>query len=151
MSSENLPAVVDAESRALPFLDPTNQTGTVWTSISTKDEVGKLLRLRVMQSADFHADDCEGKKFQVEHVLCHRVQITDRETGEIRDGVRTVVVSPSRETLDTTSPYFWAGIRDLCAVMGAPPFKPAVEIVVKKQKGTGKRQFLTFDTLGRAK
>jgi hypothetical protein len=99
---------------------------------------------RAMQAADFGLDDLIGETIEVEHVVCHRAAMIDRETGETRDTIRTVLIAPDGTRYATRSETVRADLERACMIFGTPfPWRPAIRFkVVQVKSRDGVRRYL---------
>lgn len=75
-------------------------------------------------------EDAFGVTIPVKWIYCHMVQIRDVETGEISDGVRTVLMTPDKECYAFASDGIAQSVADIFRTFGFKPFDPPLELKV---------------------
>ena len=82
--------------------------------------------------------DCENASEHINQVLCikywyhHRVEITDQDTGEIRECDRVVLISADGEFISFVSAGVMAGLQLIRQFKGDGPYDPAVRVKLKQ-------------------
>lgn len=149
MSENHLPAVVTPNETPLavrPFqnpqlLDPANLN--VWTSLDPQLPAEKATIINLIQGGDsLSAGDCINEVFRVRHVLVHRVELLDEETGALEDVDRLVLVLDDGRTVAAVSRGMLSSVQLLCAAYGMPPWTPGLEVkVTQKNTRKGRRLY----------
>lgn len=114
------------------------------STYNTKSPEGRIALFKAMQSSDFGLDDMIGEVIEVEHIVAHRAPMVDRETGEIKDTVRTVIIGPDGTRYGTRSDTVRGDLERACIIFGAEfPMKPPMRFkVVQVKSRDGVRKYL---------
>lgn len=88
-----------------------------------------------VQGSDFSLDDMVGETIEVEHVVAHRATMVDKESGELIENTRTVLIAPDGLRYATRSETVRTDLERALAVFGVQfPLKPALRFKVVKIK-----------------
>jgi len=69
--------------------------------------------------------------------LCKKIELPDAETGEARPMIRTVLISPDKETLSFVSVGVVGSLDLLRSLKGDGPYDPAVPVLVRMERTRG--------------
>ena len=109
--------------------------GAIVSSFPAGDRVSRLQVYRSVQGTDRALDDIEGEEIAIANVVIHAVRVASKETGEMMDAIRTVLVSPEGTRYSTLSPYPAQCLRQWYSVSGElPPYNPPLRAIVRKVK-----------------
>lgn len=89
-------------------------------------------------------DDMVGKVVEVENVIIQPVEMTDNATGEVTLRNRIVLITPDGEAYGCTSTGVETSMRNLFAIVGCPPWTPAIAFEVVKKQGRNGYKFTTL-------
>jgi len=143
----NLPAVRDdagtlaTAAAAGSIFDPGTLNMRLFTSFP-KSEAGRVFEL--IQTSDGALSDLIGKEVSVQHIVAHSVEIVDKETGEVKDEDRIVLVTPEGESFSCVSAGVRRSLQQIMALTNSmPPWNPAMVLKVQ-QKNTraGRRTYI---------
>jgi len=109
---------------------------------STLPKEKRALVVRLMQGAAAALDTVIGKKIQVSDVIAHRINIVDTATGEVKEAVRIVLISPEGDAYQAVSDGVKQSLRTIASIYGKPPWKPALTVEVQQIKT--RRGFRTY-------
>ena len=128
--------------------------GGAGASISTVDLStfeGKVKNLNAIQNAQ-SANDYIGKTLNVTDVIFQQAQFVDEETGEISDGVRTILLLDDDTAVAFASDVIVRSIKTIIATFGSPENWPnhMLPLKVEQKQGKGTHRFyqLSVDTKG---
>lgn len=128
--------------------------GGAGASISTIDLStfeGKVKNLNAIQNAQ-SANDYIGKTLNVTDVIFQQAQFVDEETGEISDGVRTILLLDDDTAVAFASDVIVRSIKTIIATFGSPENWPhhTLPLKVEQRQGKGTHRFyqLSVDTKG---
>lgn len=96
------------------------------------------------QPSDSHGNDMAGKEILVKWWICTKIEIPDRQVGGTCQVVRSVLISPDRETLSTLSVGILKSIELLRRTFGTDTFDPPVPVKVIASKMTAGSDMLTL-------
>ncbi len=105
----------------------------IWSSIDINSTEGKMKVQKALASADYGSEHVMKVPFEVQDIVVHGVKIVD-ENGEVTDATRTVLLSPSGETVSFTSEGVISSLRNIFSIFGLPPFNPPLKVQVKEVK-----------------
>jgi hypothetical protein len=109
--------------------------GGISTSINTTTPEGRLALYRAVRGTDRALDDCVSETIAVRDIVMHLVRVADKETGEMTECIRTVLIDVAGLRYSTLSPYPAANLAMYCRIFEREmPFNPPVAFRVCKQK-----------------
>lgn len=117
----------------------------VQPSICTFDpstEEGKILLFRVKYGEPQELAEQGGRILLVRHYYAHEVTGQPNDDGEIKDYVRSVIVTAEGEIYSAGSMGVWDCLRLMSAIRGPGVFDPPVPCMVKKKKTNNGRNFM---------
>lgn len=133
--------------RAVPLPAPAQPFGDfslmLWHSFPP-EETAKVIGL-VQGKVNALGDLVNGEPIAVRHVIAHRVESVDEETGEVTSRDRIVLVSPDGTAYATMSEGVRRSLLLLMTWRGMPPFTPPLRVKVE-QSNTGKGRRTYFLT-----
>jgi len=133
---EQLPAVAGPWT---PFEDP-RFARKEWHSFNVKDPAQYALYQLATDGDSLSADDVINNELEIVHVYFCEAQWTNKETGEITDGIRTVLVDRHGDAVSFGSAGVVQSLKRIGAARGVPPWDPPVKMRVKqKPLENGKR------------
>lgn len=89
-------------------------------------------------------DDMVGKVVEVENVIIQPVEMTDNATGEQTVRNRIVLITPKGDAYGCTSTGVETSMKNLFAIVGCPPWNPAIAFDVAKKQGRNGYKFTTL-------
>ena len=89
-------------------------------------------------------DDMVGKVVEVENVIIQPVEMTDNATGEQTVRNRIVLITPKGDAYGCTSTGVETSMKNLFAIVGCPPWSPAIAFDVVKKQGRNGYKFTTL-------
>lgn len=115
----------------------------VWTSLDPTTPDGKAEIIRHMQGDDSEpVGEALNTVVEVEHVLVHRVEVTDTNTGELLDADRVVLIRPDGSSVAAVSQGIRNSLQLIVSLYGMPPFSPAMHLRVnQKTTRAGRRTY----------
>ena len=128
--------------------------GGAGASISTVDLStfeGKVKNLNAIQNAQ-SANDYIGKTLNVTDVIFQQAQFVDEETGEISDGIRTILLLDDDTAVAFASDVIVRNVKTIIATFGSPENWPhhMLPLKVEQRQGKGTHRFyqLSVDVKG---
>jgi hypothetical protein len=86
-----------------------------------------------------------GKTINLVNIIVQMVQIADRETAEVNDAPRVILIDADGTAYHATSAGLLSAIRNILATMGEPSDWPEpLPIVVKEERGRNNYRFMTI-------
>lgn len=108
---------------------PTNML----TSLSMEDKAGIM---RAMSNADYNflnwCNDNPGEPVYMKDILFHSVTLTDDETGELSESVRTVIIDVDGVTYAAVSQGVVGSLQKIMGLYGMPPYADGLPIIAKQ-------------------
>lgn len=103
----------------------------------------KAALYNAISNAEHAIGEMIGETITVEHMIAHPTQLVDEETGEVRDLIRLVLVSPEGEGYHSMSGGVVESMKRLCQIVGQgswtdEPLQLKIKQVTTKQ---GNRTF----------
>lgn len=103
----------------------------------TDRELARLLFLADVPSSQ-KGDDLAGTEIAVQYWICSKIEIPDRQTGQLIPVVRTVLIAPDDSIVSTLSHGIVKSVEKMRKSFGMAPYIPAIPMVVKGvSTGTG--------------
>lgn len=128
LQNANLPVPHEDTDLEAPLLEGAPK---FWTSLDTGTNEGKKKALKALGNSDFPASYMRDVPFLVQDVLAHEVQVANRETGEITQAVRCVLISPDGKTVSFVSAGVLGSLRNIMQLFGKPPWDPPLKLAVR--------------------
>jgi len=117
-----------------------DQVGAMFGSTFPASERAKVVKY--MQGKVEALDTMIGKRIPIAHVIAHVVQIPDKETGELIDNIRTVLVTPDGKAYGAVSHGVVKSLQLIAQFYGPPPWDPARVVEVEQLKtGNNRRTY----------
>ena len=109
---------------------------------STIEDPGATMRLKTTaQSIAGMVDNPQ----PIQDVILHDVRIEDYESGEVRQCVRSILVTPDGVAFAATSDGVLQSLQQLGEIYGPPPWKPAIMLELVTQET--KRGFTVYNLI----
>lgn len=130
-----------------PALDPRGGMTSVWCSYNPKNDVEKAALMAALQGAIPKLSTQINKTLHVQNIARQAVKMIDRNSGEVIDGIRTVLFTPEGEAFATVAGGVGNSLGLLIQFWGTPPWYPPIPLKVLQQDlEGGKRLFqLAYD------
>lgn len=120
-----------------PLLDPEAFALDLWTSLP-EDKPAKILQ--AMQGDSIPLANVLGKTLTVQHILAHRVELVDEETGEIDEGGRIVLLTTDGKQYACVSKGVLASLKAIMHYYGTPPWDKGLKLKVVQASTRGARR-----------
>lgn len=137
MSNPQLPAPqgegsanVPAKMPDVPYFVTPEDMVKVWSSFPEGNAGTVIAAMQGGSAAPF--SEHIGKSFDVEHVIAHRVELVDEETGEVIEADRVILVAPDGAMVAGVSVGLKRGVQLLMSFFGLPPWKPALRVELRQ-------------------
>ena len=89
-------------------------------------------------------DDMVGKVVAVENIIIQPIEMTDNATGVKSIRNRIVLITPDGTAYGCTSSGVETSMKNLFAIVGCPPWNPAIEFDIVKKQGRNGYKFTTL-------
>lgn len=102
-----------------------------WSSVKVDpgDRKNAVILSKMLAQADFTANDVLGEVLELTNILVHEVDV-ESDTGERFTAYRTVFLLADGKTVSFTSYGILSSLRNIFALMGQPPYDPALKLTV---------------------
>lgn len=108
---------------------------------------GKVLMYNAISGEAQHLKDNVNTKLTVTALAMHSAESVSSETGEVKKGIRTVLITDTNDVYATQSQSVLNGVKNLVALFGYPtPDNPWV--VMPKLKKGQKQSYLILEYVG---
>jgi hypothetical protein len=87
-------------------------------------------------TSDWKATDVLREPFEIKWYYVHIVDRIDKETGEVTDGVRLVLITPERKLISCSGSAVRRALAEIIRCKGPGPWTPAVPVILESQKGS---------------
>lgn len=133
-------------------LSLTGGSGQLVSSYDTSTREGKIKTLQANQD-NVPLSDYVGKTLKITNIIMQRVDLVDDKTGELDEGIRSILIDDTGKAYSATSKGIVNALRQIMSIMGEPKqwdSPLSVEVQEKKSRTNSKHKFLTlvpvFDT-----
>lgn len=89
-------------------------------------------------------DEMVGKVLCVQDVIIQPVEMNDPSTGETQTRNRIVMITPEGDAYGCVSSGVETSMRNLFAIVGVPPWNPAIALDVVKKQGRNGYKFTSL-------
>lgn len=110
--------------------------GKILTTYDMNTRAGKMGVFRATQRADLEVDGLEGKPMSVRDIVIHPVSIVNKDTHEITDSMRCVLIAPDGKRLAMVSEVALPQVMMIADIYGPGPWEPPVLVAIKVIKTT---------------
>lgn len=108
-----------------------------WTNLPNADRRQRAVITRCLANPSLDQEKVIGASFKLAGVLFQAVKLVDRETGEIAEKVRTVLVRDDGQTVAFVSEGIFKGLCLILMLEGAQTWEEPIEILIHKVKLQG--------------
>lgn len=124
----------------------TSEKQVMFCSMVANTQKEKVTLFKAMNNPDARLGDCINMTIAVKDVFCEVVKCTNRETGEITQYPRIVLIDKDGKGYQCVSIGIFSALKKLFCIFGMPTWNEPVKIQVK-QLSKGDRKILTFDVV----
>lgn len=132
MSDQPLQPVSETQTRSVSSVFATDPKDAYWSSLNPKLPSEQALLFEARLGEIDSLGEALNSVFSIKHLLLHPVEFTT-QTGEIRQGVRSVMISPEGDMLATVSEGVLSCLKFIVANAGQPPFVPPIKVTIKRK------------------
>lgn len=131
-----------------PYEVPGRPSGHFYTGIDPTTRAGLYSVYNAIQRADNRGRELADKLISMENVVIHPWSMEDKAKGEMREGMRTVIFTTTGETIGFVSDGVATSLMTIAQLIGPPPWKPAVSVVVRYETLPDGRQWCWLKLAG---
>lgn len=135
MQSENSIATVDP-SPEQQLATIVGLPGSLWTSFVKGDRSQMLVMGKALTNPDVELAEYIDKPIQLVHLLLHKCNTVNKQTGEIEEFVRSVLIDADGVSYATGSDVVSRTLAQFVAMFGLPPYNPPLPVKVLKVKSS---------------
>ena len=122
----------------------TETAGQIRAFIDTSTKAGQMALFTAIDSAEPLAEHLD-ETMNVKSIVSQRVQVTNEDTGEIRQATRTVFVLDDNRAVSTMSDSIAASVNTLMSIFGTPDTWDApIGIVISEKRSRKGRRFYSL-------
>ena len=116
--------------------EPQN-TGAIRAFIDTSTEEGQVALYTAINNAE-PLNEHLGEPIEVKSVVSQKVAMTDDNTGEVRDAVRTIFVTTDGKAYSATSESIASSVNTMLSIFGTPDTWKAPKAIVVNERRSRK-------------
>lgn len=146
MENQNTALALVMEDNSKFIVDLTAPAKTQYCSLVPKTDSDKALLFKAMNNPEKRISDCINTTINVKDVYVEVVQCVNKETGELQDCPRIVMIDDKGVGYQCVSIGMFSALKKVFSVYGMPTYeKPLPVKIVQITKG--ERKLLTFDVV----
>lgn len=146
MENQNTALALVNEDNAKFIVDLTAPAKTQYCSLVPKTDADKALLFKAMNNPEKRIGDCINMTINVKDVYVEVVQCVNKETGELQDCPRIVMIDDKGIGYQCVSIGMFSALKKVFSVYGMPTYEKALPIKIV-QITKGERKLLTFDVV----
>lgn len=135
-------------SLRVAFSDPERRPSIITNLKGDRDAIAKVM-MKTLGNADFRAEDLFGVEFPLVNYVCTPMTFEDEATGEVRDGVRTILIDSVGSMASFGSEGIVRALDLLRSIFGDGPWSPALVVSVKQLTTRKSRRTYTLEYIRR--
>jgi hypothetical protein len=139
-------AMVAMEENSKFVADLQGNSVTMFCSFKPSTPKQKAQLFKAMNNPDKRIADCINMEINVKDVFCETVNCTNRETGELQECPRIVLIDDKGVGYQCVSLGMFSALKKVMAVFGTPTWETPVKLKIV-QITKGERKLLTFDVI----
>lgn len=113
------PMMVMDESEKM-IADLTQERKTAFCSMVPKNQDEQIILYNAMNNPEKRIKDMINLTIEVKHIFCEIVQCTNRDTGEISEQPRTVLIDTDGVGYQCVSVGIFSALKKIFSIMGSP-------------------------------
>lgn len=117
---------------------------TLSTSLDLTNPQNRVTLLKAMQDCDYRLTEHVNMPIQACDYVAHKVTITGKETGEVAECMRLVIVDTEGKTYQCVAATLLQSIQTVAFAYGPPPWADPITLTVRTKK-RGERSIYWFD------
>lgn len=117
---------------------------TLSTSLDLTNPQNRVTLLKAMQDCDFRLTEHVNMPFDATDYVAHKVMMTSKESGEVVEVTRLVIVDTQGKTYQCVAETLLQSIQTVAFAYGPPPWANPITLTVRTKK-RGERSIYWFD------
>jgi hypothetical protein len=93
------------------------------------------------EKADLHI----GKPFEIQWWYAHEIELEHEESGELRQAMRVVLISPKKQAIGFVSEGIFRSLRNLVDCFGSGELKKPIRVIIRQGTGKNNRRFYSLE------
>lgn len=135
---------VNQESRVLSAQEAFSRAGDCLHNFDgDKMQVWKLSALATGPQC-LSADDCANRVIKIRYWYVHRIEMVNKETGEVMTPMRVVLIDSDGNAFGFVSNGVFQSLSQLVNIVGRGPYDPPLELRIVSTKLASKRSMLSI-------
>lgn len=141
---ENAVMVMDGADNFI--VDLTDTRTAMFSSMAVDTPQQKATLFKAMNNPEKRIGDCINMEIDVKDVFCEVVTCTNKESGEVTQCPRIVLIDKDGVGYQAVSIGIYSALKKVFAVFGTPTWETPIKIKIV-QISKGDRKMLTFDVV----
>lgn len=133
-----------SENKLAMFTDESNE---VFFSLVPESDEEKIRLYNAMTNPDEKLSDHINQEIIVKDIICEMIPITSKETGEIKDTPRIILIDTEGKTYSATSFGVYNALKRIFAVYGTPTWNDGLKMRVVQISSKDDRKMLSIKLL----
>ena len=116
-----------------------NTPAKVYCSVSDSTPAAKAIVYNAINNPTVKISDHIGQDIYIKDIYCEEIESTDKETGEIRNLTKTVLIDPDGNSYFSVAAGMFRAVKNIIAIFGYPTYETPVHVKVvsvKLKKGS---------------
>jgi len=114
------------------------------TSLDLQNPSNRVILLKAFQDCDMRLTEAVNVLISAVDYVAHEISLVSKETGELVDAVRLVVIDTDGATYECVSTTLLKSLQTVAFAYGPPPWSPPMTLTVRTKK-RGERSIYWFD------
>ena len=120
----------------------------MYTSLDLGTKEGKAKAMKAMSRCDYSLSKMVNKEVVVKDIFLQPVAVKDKETGEVRELIRTVLFDPEGKSYYSLSTGFFRQVKLLLSIYEQPSeWEEPITISIRQEELPDGKRTLSFDVL----
>lgn len=108
---------------------------TLQTSLDISSRENRIKILEIVDGESLPYENVVNTEFLLADFVAHPVQLTSKETGEVFDAIRLLLIDESGQVVSTCSPYVLESLKRIGWAQGKmPPWDPPIKVRLAQSK-----------------
>ena len=122
-----------------------DQSNNFFSSLKGDSREEKTRLYKAKSNPDKRLSECINQKIYAKDLYMEVVNLTNKETGEIEQCPRVVLIDKDGISYTSVSFGIYNALKSLCAVYGMPTWEDPIPLIVKQRQVGENKKSLTLD------
>lgn len=122
-----------------------DQSSNFFSSLKGDSREEKTRLFKAKSNPDKRLSECINQKIYAKDLYMEVVNLTNKETGEIEQCPRVVLIDKDGVSYTSVSFGIYNALKSLCAVYGMPTWEEPIPLIVKQRQVGENKKSLTLD------